>query len=222
MATDMTSKSEPTNETLALYGADYYNPGTSKVIESPEEDLYFYRAFIGKHSIRLEKGDCLFHLSGDALIAGLDRGPLEIQSDRFAVLVRGYMPDRKTCEIRASTNLPYVNGCSTKQIFPPERPGDPTLQMLTIPPHSSEQAHHTHSTARIVYVLEGRGVSVVGMEGLTAREELYPGKVVILRKFSPHHFETGDAWLTVLPVHVFSSIPQEFSHPMFHGTHIIG
>ncbi len=202
-----------------LFGVRYYQPGAQAVQEAHPDDLYFYQAFVGTHTISVERGDCVYYVSDDLSSAHLRRGPLKVESTRWAVVVRGYMPENKSSEILTRTNLPYVNGCSTKQVFAPERPGDPTLQILNIPPHSSEQVHHVHSTVRVVHVLKGEGVSVVGMDARHAREELHPGKTVILEKFSPHHFETGEQGLTVLPLHVFSSVPSEFSHPMFHGTH---
>ena len=115
------------------------------------------------------------------------------------------MPENKTSGIYTKAYLPYVNGCSTKQIFPPERVGDPTLQLLDMPPYSSEQAHHIHSTVRIVYVVSGTGKSLVGMDKMTISEDLYPGKVIILQKMCPHHFETDQDRIILLPLHVFSS-----------------
>lgn len=131
------------------------------------------------------------------------------------------MPENKSCEIVTKTNLPYVNGCSTKQVFAPDRLGDPTLQILDIPPFSSEQAHHIHSTVRIAYVISGTGRSIVGMNDKNVCEDLYPGKVVILDKMCPHHFDTNSEHLIFLPLHIFSSIGAlENNHPMFNGTHM--
>ena len=43
--------------------------------------------------------------------------------------------------------------------------------------------------------------------------------VAVLERMCPHHFETGDQGLVVLPVHVWSSVPSaEHNHPMFNGT----
>ena len=204
-----------------LYGAQYFEPKTNIAVQAREDDLYYYKAFIGTHHIEVEKGDCIYYLSDDKTTAFLKRGSETILSKHFAVIIRGYMPENKTSTIIHKTILPYVNGCSTKQVFPPERPGDPTLQILNIPPFSSEQAHHIHATVRVVYVLSGKGRSVVGMGDHTIKEDLFPGKVVLLQKFSPHHFETDDEHLRVLPLHVFSSTPLESNHPMFTGTHII-
>ena len=209
-------------ETVAeIYDTFYFEPGDSAIVEATEDDLYFYRTFVGRHTIDVERGDCVYYLSDDEKTCYLKRGPVSIESSKFATIIRGYMPENKSSSILTKTNLPYVNGCSTKQIFPPDRLGDPTLQLLNIPPHSAEQAHHVHSTGLVVFVLSGTGRSLVGMEGGYYVEDLYPGKVVVLGKFAPHHFETNDQHLVVLPLHIFSSVAGlENNHPMFNGTHL--
>jgi uncharacterized RmlC-like cupin family protein len=212
---------DETEKIKQLYGVEYFISTDNKIVEADDNDLYYYQAFIGNHRISVEKGDCVYSLSDDIRTTYLNRGPIAIESRQLAVVIRGYMPENKTSSILYKTTLPYVNGCSTKQIFPPERPGDPTLQILAIPPYSSEQAHHIHSTVRIVYVLSGHGRSVVGMGLHLIKEELFTGKIVVLQKFSPHHFETDNDHLTVLPLHIFSSTPLESNHPMFVGTHRI-
>ena len=146
-----------------------------------------------------------------------------MESNEFAVFIRGYAPPEKSASLRSRMTLPYVNGCSTRQIFPPERIGDPTLQLLNIPPYSSEQAHHIHSTVRVVHVLAGRGHSVVGMNDASIRTALAPGMMCILDNMCPHHFETDDSKLLVMPVHVWSTAPGglECVHPMFNGTFLM-
>ncbi len=206
-----------------LYGAHYFDSNESTVYEAPEGHAYFFKTYIGANQITIENGDCVYYLSDDKKSAHVKRGPCQISSRWFASIVRGFMPANRSCDIAGLTLLPYVNGCSTKQIFSPPRIGDPTLQYLCIPPYTSEQAHHIHSTARVVFVLSGRGTSVVGMDGATTTEELTPGKVCILEPMCPHHFETpnGEA-LIVIPLHIFSSSPgAETSHPMFNGTYLI-
>lgn len=207
---------------MELFGAKYIEPNESYVFTANEKDLYYYKVFIGEHKVNIEKGDCAFYLDRSMDNAILKKGEALIVSKHIAIIIRGYMPCDKTSSIKVDTCLPYVNGCSTKQIFPPERAGDPTLQMLKMPPYSSEQAHHIHSTVRVVYVLSGKGHSIVGMNKMEVQEELYPGKVVILNPMCPHHFETDEEVLIVLPLHVFSSIGGlEFNHPMFNGTHMM-
>lgn len=204
------------------YGAVFITPDDKRVIEAREQDLYFYTLYTGRHRISVARGDCVFYLSGDRQEAFVRRGPVDIDSAWVATVIRGYMPENKSSGLRTQANLPYVNGCATRQVFPPERLGDPTLQWLDMPPWSSEQVHHIHSTVRVVYVLQGRGWCSVGMDQKQVRQELYPGQIVLLEKMCPHHFETGDQRLIVLPLHVFSSVGQlEKAHPMFHGTYLI-
>jgi hypothetical protein len=203
-----------------VYGARFFTPGSHAVVEARPTNLYHYRAFIGVHDVAVEAGDCVYSLGDDARSAALRRGPAGISSRRLAVVVRGYMPEDKTTTIQQGTTLPYVNGCSTKQLFPAERPGDPTLQLLYMPPHTTEQVHHIHSTVRVVYVMAGCGISVVGLGSHVTRHELSPGTVCVLEPMCPHHFETGIEPLLCIPVHIFSSTGrQELDHPMLSGTH---
>lgn len=204
------------------FGVQYLEPGASAVIEAQPDDLYHFKSYVGPHRIDVEFGDSVYWIDERVEAAHLSRGPAVVQSPRIATVIRGHMPENKSSGIVTLTNLPYVNGCSTKQVFAPERAGDPTLQILRMPPYSAEQQHHIHSTVRVVYVMQGRGRSVVGMERRTITENLYPGKVVILRKMCPHHFETDDDTLLVLPLHVWSSVgASENNHPMFNGTHMV-
>ena len=142
-------------------------------------------------------GKSSFDISDDKEQAVLKNGKKTVRSLHCATVIRGYNPPSKLNSLKEHTFLPYVNGCSTRQIFPPERLGDPTLQLLYIPPFSSEQAHHIHSTARVVYCLEGEGESVVGLNGHTIRRKLEAGMVIVLEEMSPHHFETKEQGLKV-------------------------
>jgi len=206
-----------------IYRVCYFDAGNTAIFEAPEDHSYFFTTFIGNHKVDVERGDCIYFFSDDQKTAFIKRGPCQIKSLHCATIVRGFMPAERSCSLEGLPVLPYVNGCSTKQIFAPPRPGDPTLQYLHIPAHSAEQAHHIHSTVRVVYTLSGRGTSVVGMEGLTVKEELTPGKVCILEPMCPHHFETpyGES-LVVVPLHIFSATSGvETMHPMFNGTYLM-
>lgn len=174
----------------SLYGVKYLEPGTSVVVESPESDAYSYVTYLGEHRIEVEKGDSAWIVEDGGKTARTAKGPAKLASSLWTTVIRGYRTENKSAELNTNTVLPYVNGCSTKQVFPPDRAGDPTLQLLKIPPHSSEQAHHIHSTARVVYVLDGWGYSIVGMSGHVVKKKLVPGMLVVLDKMCPHHFET--------------------------------
>jgi mannose-6-phosphate isomerase-like protein (cupin superfamily) len=205
-----------------VFGVRFFAPGSTAVAEARPTNLYHYRAFIGVHQIAVEAGDCVYYVGDDGRSAALRRGPTQIASRHLATVVRGYMPEDKTTTIHQGTTLPYVNGCSTKQLFAAERPGDPTLQLLYMPPHTTEQVHHIHPTARVVYIMAGRGIGVVGLGNNTLSLDLAPGSVCVLEPMCPHHFETGADPLYCVPLHIFSSSGrQELDHPMFQGTHLI-
>ena len=183
--------------------------------KSNVDDLYSYTVDCSGSEINIEEGDSAWWIEG--FNAHIRRGPDTVETKEAVTIIRGYAGRDQTVDIRGGTNLPYINGCSSEQIFPPVRPGDPTMQMLHIPPHAKEQAHHIHATARVVIVLEGSGKSVVGMDGAEVID-LKPGMVIVLDRMIPHHFETQDEALLVAPIHIWSSTPMEQGHPMVYGT----
>ena len=190
--------------------------GRSVVVESTQFDLYQYRAYVGPHQIHTSSKNSYWVLDNNEV--GCFTGTNEsINSSKLCVEIFGYTPEKRTSTFSRLTDLPYINGCSTKQLISPNRLGDPTWQLLHMPCFTSEQARHIHSTTRIVYVQSGQGWSHLGPDRLS----LEPGDVIVLDKMIPHHFSTESDSLIVLPLHVFSSTSQEFDHPMFNGTHKI-
>lgn len=190
-----------------------------EVVESGQDELYRYRAFIGEHHIATTPDSSYWYIDNTSVTSTTGDG-FVLDSNILCVEILGYTPETRTSTYSRGTDLPYINGCSTKQLIPPVRSGDPTLQMLYIPVGTSEQSHHIHATARIVYVAKGKGVSIVGSPGKNKKYKLTEGDVIILPKMVPHHFETKDKDLLVLPIHIFSSTgADEFNHPMFNGTH---
>ncbi|MCB0421112.1 MAG: cupin domain-containing protein [Bdellovibrionales bacterium] len=210
------------NQLVFQAKAHYFKGDIPVEFQAPDDQTYFFKTYIGKHKISVERGDCVYYFSSDAKWAHLQRGPVEVDSQICATVIRGYMPSERQASLSGTPLLPYINGCSTRQIFAPPRLGDPTLQLLMIPAGSSEQAHHIHSTVRVVYVLQGRGMSIVGMPGTLDETELTPGMVCILDPMCPHHFTTPfNEDLVVVPLHIFSSVPSlETNHPMYNGTFI--
>ncbi len=203
-----------------LFGVHYFETSESTIFESAPGQLYYFKSFIGNNNIEVENGDCIYYFDADLENALVKKGPCKIESKHLATIIRGYMPPNAQVSMEGVTTLPYINGCSTKQLFPPIRLGDPTLQYLHIPPHSMEQKHHIHSTVRVVLILSGKGKSIVGMEGKTEETELYAGKACIFEPMAPHHFiNYSDEPLICLPLHIYSSVGhQEKNHPMFNGT----
>ena len=204
------------------YGAYYFQPNEILTYQSKENEMYSYKAHIGKTEIKSKKdGGSHIFVSDDKERAIWQRNQDEVfTSNYLAIELPAYQCGTKTSTLDIKTNLPYVNGCSTRQIFPPERVGDPTLQYLSMPPHTIEQMHHIHPTARVVYVLSGFGYSIVGQSGKETETELKEGMTCILDPMCPHHFRTEDQYLNVLPMHIFSSTPPslEQNHPMYNGT----
>ncbi len=209
------------DNTLEKFGAEYYMPGQKMIAKSKADSLYMFTTYVGEHDVNIEAGDSLYYI--EAGVAHLKRGPVKVQSSAIATVIRGYNAPDRSAQIGRMTTLPFINGCSTRQIFSPERIGDPTLQLLYIPPHSSEQEHHLHSTARVAYVLEGQGTCIIGTDEQSHHQKIVPGTTIIIHPMCPHHFETNNEALLVAPLHVFSSAPggMEFNHPMYNGSHLL-
>lgn len=188
--------------------------GAEQLVMSTSHDLYQYKVYAGHHLIQTLPYNSYWFLDDNEVVCRTGTGN-SFDSFKVCVEIYGYTPEKRTSTFSRLTDLPYINGCSTKQLIPPNRLGDPTWQLLYMPPYTSEQARHIHSTTRVVYVHSGAGWSHLGNE----KHKLEPGDVIVLDKMVPHHFSTQECPLQVLPLHVFSSTSQEFDHPMFHGTH---
>lgn len=192
---------------------------TTSIVVSTAKDLYQYRCFVKSQAVVTSNQCSYWYLDGKEV--GCFTGNGEVFAGfEVCVEILGYTPETRTSTYTRGTDLPYLNGCSTKQLISPNRPGDPTWQLLQMAPNATEQKHHMHSTARIVYVISGEGKSVVGMPGAQETYALTPGMVLILDKMEPHHFTSGVNGLLVAPLHVFSTGTNEFNHPMFAGTHL--
>ena len=189
----------------------------NEIYSSGASELYKYTVYAGEHQITLKDGESAWYYEQrNTGPWGLSvRNKQKIYSKFCCTVISGYTPPERTAQI-IGTNLPYINGCSTENLLPPIRLGDPTMQMLYMPPNTSEQARHIHSTARVVYVLDGRGVSVTDKKTVIRK-----GDVLVLDKMVPHHFVTGADFLWCSPMHIYSSIGSEKNHPMYNGTYVI-
>jgi mannose-6-phosphate isomerase-like protein (cupin superfamily) len=201
-----------------MIGYKFYNVSEKIIYESKPYDLYQYKVFIGNHSIKTNTKSSYWYINENKVISKTGENEI-FESNKMCVELFGYTPETRTSTYDRLSDLPYINGCSTKQLINPNRLGDPTWQLLYIPPYSAEQAHHVHSTARVVYVHQGKGKSHIGQDKQIKSYDLTPGTVVILDKMIPHHFSTEEEGLIVLPIHIFSSTSLENHHPMFAGTH---
>ena len=201
-----------------MYNTKLIPVGENRFLHSGKDELYSYTVYVGEHTVRLSSGDSAWYytLVEGQMYAMTVRGQGNINSKYCCTVIRGYSPPNRKVEI-LNTNLPYINGCSTESLIPPIRLGDPTMQILYMPKHSSEQEEHIHSTARVVHILEGEALCVVN------GYEEYPlngGDTLILDKMVTHHFVTNESYLLCSPLHIFSSSSSEYNHPMFNGTHL--
>ena len=167
---------------------NFYNIKENLIYESKPYDLYQYKVFIGNHTIQTNTKSSYWYLKENIVVSKTGDNQI-IESDKMCVELFGYTPETRTSTYDRLSDLPYINGCSTKQLINPNRLGDPTWQLLYIPPYSAEQAHHVHSTARVVYVHQGKGKSHIGQDDKIKTYDLTPGTVVILDKMVPHHFQ---------------------------------
>jgi mannose-6-phosphate isomerase-like protein (cupin superfamily) len=182
--------------------------------ESPVEEPYQYK--VTSSPIEIQAGDSAWYMQDDTV--HVQRGPAKIDSD-YCVVIRGYAPANRSAGLKGGTNLPYVNGTSSETLIAPQRPGDPTAQLLFMPAHTSEQQHHIHSTTRVVKILEGRCTAIIGMPAKHDSVPLTVGDTIVLSRMTPHHFETDDSYFLCMPIHIWSSVPMESQHVMEFGTH---
>jgi len=197
------------------------NSTKTTIVNSTKNDLYQYRVYIGENSIKTEPTNSYWYLDNNTVVSKSGDESI-LYSKILCVEIFGYTPETRSSSYDRYTDLPYINGCSTKQLINSVRLGDPTWQMLYMPPYTSEQQHHIHSTPRIVYIHQGHGTSHIGIsEDNMQNIPLTEGDVLILDKMIPHHFSTDSSELIVLPLHIFTSTGNEFNHPMYNGTHKI-
>jgi len=205
-----------------IYQPHHFKAGEKTVFKSQKWNLYPFKVYVGSNHVEVEENESAWFYQGDpdqGFNGVCIRGPVDFTSEYCCTVVTGYTPPDRSAQIE-STNLPYVNGCSTESLLPPVRLGDPTMQVLYMPPNSSEQQHHIHSTARVVFVMSGTGTNIYGMDDVK-EIPLNALDVLVLDKMIPHHFVTSNQPLFVSPFHVFSSIGRgEQNHPMFNGTHM--
>ena len=198
-----------------------YSHDTENVHFSNQNDLYSYTVYVGEQIVDVEIGDSAWYyrFMNGGWHGNVKRGPDKINSDKLCVVIRGYSCPNRSVEI-LGTNLPYINGCSTESLLPPIRLGDPTMQLLHMPAGSSEQ-EEIHSTARVVYILDGYATCVYGLGKSRKEIGIEKGNVLLLEKMCPHHFVTEEEALVCSPLHIWSSVGAvEKNHPMFNGTYL--
>ena len=65
------------------YGIKYFETSAPDIFEASAEQLYYFKTFIGKHEIEVERGDAVYFFSDDLQTAFVKRGELQ---DRIETL----------------------------------------------------------------------------------------------------------------------------------------
>lgn len=117
--------------------------------------------------------------------------------------------------------LHYINGCTDTLLVPPVRKGDPCLNHLHFPAHST-QTPHTHPSVRVNVVYRGSGVCLVP-EDEEQRVDLVSGYVFVMKTDTLHSFNTENDSMDVITFHPDSNIGMtDDNHPMINRTIVDG
>ena len=114
--------------------------------------------------------------------------------------------------------LGYIDGCSSTVLIAPLRVGDPTMNLLYVPP-GTDQTAHTHPSLRAGLVYSGNGVCRVA-EGDFPLE---PGVAFCIPANKLHSFHAPDDSLRLVVFHPDSDTgPTDEEHPMMNRTLVGG
>jgi quercetin dioxygenase-like cupin family protein len=120
--------------------------------------------------------------------------------------------------IEPAGRLRYIDGCSDTLLVCPPLLGEPCLNHLHIPPHTSQSAH-THPSMRLGVILRGSGECRTP-EGAFP---LSPGMAWYIPTGCLHAFHTAGEPLDVIAWHPDSDFgPTHTNHPMVSRTFVAG
>lgn len=114
--------------------------------------------------------------------------------------------------------LRYIDGCSDSLLISPVVLGDPCLNLLYLPPRTT-QRQHTHPSCRLGMIASGRGVCRTPDGDF----DLHAGMVFQIAPDAKHSFHTQSDSLRVFAWHPDSDTgPTHHDHPMINRTMIDG
>jgi len=114
--------------------------------------------------------------------------------------------------------LRYIDGCSDSLLISPVVLGDPCLNLLYLPPGTT-QRQHTHPSCRLGMIASGRGVCRTPDGDF----DLRAGMVFQIAPDAMHSFHTHDESLRVFAWHPDSDTgPSHHDHPMINRTMVEG
>ena len=119
--------------------------------------------------------------------------------------------------IEESGRLCYIDNCSTSQLVPPVRLGDPTIQLLVFPPNT-DQSFHIHPTIRLGFIQSGSGFCKLADN---KKIPLKAGDAFYLPERLIHGFISAAEPMVVIAYHPDSDVgPTDQSHPMLSRTYV--
>lgn len=186
-------------------------------LELTDEGTHF--GYVGSGTAQLEcpsgtfplQTGMYFSLPGRATISGTGDGFVATR-----VAWRGFFQIGGPAESRG--RLAYIDGCSDSLLIPPVVAGDPCLNLLYLPPGTT-QTEHTHPSCRLGMIASGTGWCKTPTETF----RLQPGIVFQIAPHALHSFHTRDDSLRVIAWHPDSNFgPTNDNHPMINRTMIEG
>ena len=114
--------------------------------------------------------------------------------------------------------LPYIDGCSDTLLISPVVRGEACLNLLYLPPNTTQTAH-THPSFRAGVVAAGEGICQTELSSVP----ITAGSVFTIEAGGLHSFHTTDESLTVIAFHPDSDFgPWHDDHPMVNRTIVDG
>jgi quercetin dioxygenase-like cupin family protein len=119
--------------------------------------------------------------------------------------------------VEAGGRLRYIDGCTDSVLVAPIRRGDPCVNLLHLPPGTT-QSDHIHPSVRVGLIVAGQGRCV--LSGGDEVEALEPHTIFVLAPNTVHRFETDPHdGLLLMAWHPDSDIgPTDDDHPMLNRT----
>jgi quercetin dioxygenase-like cupin family protein len=191
-------------------------------LELPDDATHFGYVASGNATLDCDSGS--FHLTtgmyfsvpGKLRVSGPKSGGLGSGFVASRVAWRGFFQLGGPTE--ESGRLRYIDGCSDSLLISPVVAGDPCLNLLYLPPHTT-QTEHTHPSCRVGMIASGKGVCKTPAETFP----LEPGMVFNIAPEALHSFHTSDESLRVIAWHPDSDFgPTHHDHPMINRTIIEG
>jgi len=187
-------------------------------IELPEGHTHFGLVIEGRAA--LVYGDRIRYLHGGDFFSVI--GPAKIISKGVGAISSAYA-GFNVCggPIEEVGKLRYINGCTYTLLVPPVRKGDPCLNHLHFPAHST-QTPHTNPSVRVNVVYHGSGVCLVP-EDEKQKVSLVSGYVFVIKTDTLHSFNTEGESMDVITFHPDSDVGMtDDDYPMVNRTIVDG